>query len=88
MEQLDNLKLAFALVLYWLFCVLVVVVVFVLPIVWIVRRVGPHLSWTARERRRYLARARKLEDGVCPAYGYDLPGNVSGTCPECGGTLR
>jgi hypothetical protein len=24
--------------------------------------------------------------GLCPACGYDLTGNVSGVCPECGGS--
>jgi hypothetical protein len=31
--------------------------------------------------------ARKAA-GECPACGYDLTGNVSGTCPECGGEGR
>ena len=30
------------------------------------------------QRRRHAARGR------CPACGYDLTGNASGTCPECG----
>ena len=33
--------------------------------------------WHARRRRR----------GHCAACGYDLTGNVSGVCPECGGTV-
>ncbi len=32
------------------------------------------------ERRR----ARRLADGHCGYCGYDLTGNVSGVCPECG----
>ena len=35
-------------------------------------------AWSWR-RRRHRARA-----GLCPACAYDLTGNVSGTCPECG----
>jgi hypothetical protein len=35
-----------------------------------------------RRRRR---RAQIV--GVCFACGYNLTGNVSGTCPECGGTV-
>jgi hypothetical protein len=27
---------------------------------------------------------RRAEAGHCPACGYDLTGNVSGVCPECG----
>ena len=32
-------------------------------------------------RRRATGRKR---EGLCPRCGYDLTGNVSGTCPECG----
>jgi hypothetical protein len=32
-------------------------------------------------RRRW---QRRLARGLCPGCGYDLTGNVSGTCPECG----
>ncbi len=31
----------------------------------------------------WLDRPRRLLPGHCPC-GYDLTGNVSGTCPECG----
>ena len=34
----------------------------------------------ARQARRDLRHRR----GFCPACGYDLTGNVSGACPECG----
>ena len=30
------------------------------------------------------ARGRRVDPGLCPACGYDLTGNVSGVCPECG----
>jgi hypothetical protein len=39
------------------------------PAVWLRRR--------RRERRRFRA-------GLCGACGYDLTGNVTGVCPECG----
>ena len=32
-------------------------------------------------------RARRLERGLCADCGYDLTGNVSGVCPECGGVV-
>ena len=35
-------------------------------------------------RRTRLRRAREL----CPTCGYDLTGNVSGVCPECGGQIQ
>lgn len=38
------------------------------------------LASAARRRRR----DRRLGAGLCPVCGYDLTGNVSGTCPECG----
>ena len=38
-------------------------------------------TWPFRNRRR---RRRLLQLGLCPSCGYDLTGNVSGVCPECG----
>ena len=38
-------------------------------------------------RRRYRTRSRR-RSGRCPACGYDLTGNVSGACPECGTAAR
>ena len=35
------------------------------------------------EGRRHLRKARR-RSGVCAECGYDLTGNVSGKCPECG----
>jgi hypothetical protein len=37
------------------------------------------MRWEKRERRR--------RQGLCTKCGYDLTGNVSGTCPECGGKI-
>ena len=34
--------------------------------------------------RRPFRRARRRRNGWCLACGYDLQGNVSGVCPECG----
>jgi hypothetical protein len=43
----------------------------------------PTLWWTGHRRRR----KRETTD-VCVQCGYDLTGNVSGVCPECGKTTR
>jgi hypothetical protein len=37
-----------------------------------------------RAVRRRLRRRIRRRRGKCPACGYDLTGNVSGVCPECG----
>ncbi len=37
-------------------------------------------AWCVRRRRAELLRA-----GQCSECGYDLTGNTSGVCPECGG---
>lgn len=34
--------------------------------------------------RRYSRLLRRRIEGICMTCGYDLTGNVSGTCPECG----
>ena len=34
-----------------------------------------------------LRRRRRARRGLCPGCGYDLTGNVSGVCPECGETV-
>lgn len=45
---------------------------------------------TVRQRRRWRRRilerrrADRLSRGLCPRCGYNLTGNVSGVCPECG----
>ena len=38
-----------------------------------------HVLYRPPERRR-----ERREHGLCVACGYDLTGNVSGVCPECG----
>jgi hypothetical protein len=35
----------------------------------------------------FLPRKREVDPNLCVTCGYDLRGNVSGACPECG-TLR
>jgi hypothetical protein len=35
-----------------------------------------------------IRRLRDIADRVCPACGYDLTGNASGTCPERGHVLK
>jgi len=42
----------------------------ILPAIWL-------FKWNKR---------RKLSPNACPACGYDLTGNESGVCPECGAT--
>jgi DMSO/TMAO reductase YedYZ heme-binding membrane subunit len=44
---------------------------------------GVYVAWRI-ERPRELRRLRR-ERGQCVRCGYDLRGNVSGVCPECGG---
>ena len=41
--------------------------------------------WVKQARRD--ARARRRRRGQCPHCGYDLSGNASGVCPECGETV-
>ena len=45
--------------------------------------VAPLFSWM-----RWSRRARRAHSDSCPSCGYDLTGNVSGVCPECGETRR
>jgi hypothetical protein len=47
--------------------------------------------WWLWHRRtgRWLARRDALRSqGHCPECAYDLTGNVSGTCPECGAAIQ
>ena len=52
--------------------------------------VVPVVMWVLLERSDWV-RTRRQERGRCAGCGYDLTGNVSGLCPECGdriATLR
>lgn len=44
-------------------------------------------SWSLYRGIRRKLREAKWRDGRCEACGYDLTGNVSGKCPECGTTV-
>ena len=41
------------------------------------------IAWRFVERRQ-TRRVRRRRQGLCTECGYDLTGNVSGKCPECG----
>ena len=43
----------------------------------------PALLWYVLDRPDWITR-RRLQGGQCLRCGYDLTGNVSGVCPECG----
>ena len=45
----------------------------------------PPARWLSLRRRR--ARARRVRLGRCAGCAYDLTGNVSGVCPECGASV-
>ncbi len=47
---------------------------------------GPSLYWLANRNRlrRSLRDLIRQTTGCCPSCGYDLEGNHSGDCPECG----
>ena len=37
--------------------------------------------------RAEISRRRRLRSGLCQSCGYDLTGNTSGVCPECGAAI-
>ena len=45
------------------------------------------VAWYGWDRPTELRAARR-EKGLCSRCGYDLRGNVSGVCPECGTARR
>lgn len=45
-------------------------------------------AWPATAALLTWLKRRKHDAGLCESCGYDLTGNVSGTCPECGQTLN
>jgi hypothetical protein len=48
---------------------------------------GPLLASSVRPALWLRRRLRTRRPGTCLACGYDLTGNVSGVCPECGRAL-
>jgi hypothetical protein len=48
----------------------------------------PPFLWLATRSRRLYARRRRRSLGLCPRCGYDLRGNASGRCSECGTVVR
>ena len=38
--------------------------------------------------REYWRHRRRFPKGHCQTCGYDLTGNTSGVCPECGGVIQ
>jgi hypothetical protein len=51
---------------------------------WIVVLVGPVVGVGVAIRLRTAIVRSKRDPGACERCGYDLRGNVSGVCPECG----
>lgn len=48
------------------------------------------ITWYSIHRSRIKQRRLgigRLNRGLCPSCGYDLRGNVSGVCPECGSRM-
>lgn len=45
---------------------------------------GSYLVWPGLVALGLLRRRRRARRGCCPDCGYDLTGNVTGRCPECG----
>jgi hypothetical protein len=46
------------------------------------------LAWLLHRHQKTILRRRLLEEALCPKCFYDLTGNVSGICPECGTAFR
>jgi hypothetical protein len=72
----------------WLFATILSIPMVIAAIIYTFYERITHFFWFARERRRFATgRVARLARGLCPACSYDLTGNVSGTCPECGERL-
>jgi hypothetical protein len=48
----------------------------------------PPILWLAVRSRRLFVRVRRRQRGLCPRCGYDLTGNASGKCSECGAAVN
>jgi hypothetical protein len=47
------------------------------------------VAWWGHRARRGVERADEFRRrGLCVSCGYDLTGNVSGVCPECGTSIK
>lgn len=57
----------------------IAVVVFILLGVWAI--LAAALRWERRREAMFIS-------PICPSCGYDLTGNQSGICPECGKSIR
>jgi hypothetical protein len=57
----------------YIHCALVLLLTAILPTLWLV-------NWRMRRRDR----EQRIDQGLCLACRYDLAGNASGVCPECG----
>ena len=55
-------------------------VYWVLAVVWLGGASAPLARWWWRDRLG----ERRARNNLCPRCGYNLTGNVSGVCPECG----
>ena len=42
------------------------------------------LTWTFVKGRHWIVQRKRMRTDSCPACGYNLTGNTSGVCPECG----
>jgi hypothetical protein len=56
--------------------------------IWTIGALLSFPAWRVLKRVRDRLRAGRLRDrGLCPSCTYDLTGNVSGVCPECGTSI-
>jgi uncharacterized paraquat-inducible protein A len=65
---------------------LILILVLLLFVLWLAALVRAGLS--ARRGFRQYRGVLRQDRGLCAACGYDLTGNTSGVCPECGTPTR
>jgi len=78
----------------------VTLIIYAIPLGWLCARTDPAPTlvflalgfWALyrgiRRKRREVVAATRRRTGHCVNCGYDLTGNVTGTCPECGRPLQ